>query len=129
MGSRSWADRRGLALDAVRGRLAGLVGGDSLRYADLSPERHALFERVRPYTQTSRERVATLVDAVEYVIRAGVAGDLVECGVWRGGSSMAMALTLLHLDASDRRLWLYDTFGQMPAPGDRDRDYTGLRVS
>ncbi len=125
MAGRRWADK----LDAVRRWLDRAAGRDPLRFADLSPERHALFERVAPYTQTSRERVATLADAVEYLVRANVAGDFVECGVWRGGSSMAVALTLLRLDATDRRLWLYDTFGQMPAPGEHDRDCAGRQVA
>ncbi len=125
MAARRWADK----LDAVRRRLDRAAGRDPLRYADLPAERHALFERVQPYTQTSRERVATLSDAVEYVIRADVAGDFVECGVWRGGSSMTVALTLLRLGATSRRLWLYDTFGQMPAPGQHDRDYAGRAVA
>lgn len=127
--ARGWADKRAVALDALRRRLGRAAAGDALRYADLTPERQALFERVRPYTQTSRERVVTLADAVQYVIRANVPGDFVECGVWRGGSSMAIALTLLRLGVDNRRLWLYDTFGEMPAPGSRDRDYAGGAVA
>lgn len=100
-----------------------------MRYVDLDRGRYELFERVRSYTQTSLDRVVTLADAVEYIVRRGVDGDLVECGVWRGGSSMAMALTLLKLDVDDRRLWLYDTFGKMPAPGEHDRDHQGRSVA
>jgi hypothetical protein len=125
MSGRRWAEK----VDAARRRLERAAGHDPLRYADLSHERHALFARVQPYTQTSRERVTTLADAVEYVIGADVPGDFVECGVWRGGSSMAVALTLLRLGAEHRRLWLYDTFGRMPAPGVRDRDYAGRDVA
>jgi hypothetical protein len=125
MSRRRWADK----LEPVRRRLMRGPGENALRYADLSPERRELFARVGPYTQTSLERVATLADAVEYVIAANVAGDFVECGVWRGGSSMAIALTLLRLGATDRRLWLYDTFGRMPTPGERDRDYAGRPVA
>ena len=125
MSRRRWVDK----LDAVRRRLEYAAGRDPLRYADLSADRQALFARVQPYTQTSRERVTTLADAVEYVLGAGIPGDFVECGVWRGGSSMAVALTLLRLGAHDRRLWLYDTFGRMPAPGPRDRDYAGRGVA
>jgi O-methyltransferase len=98
---------------------------DPLQHADLSPEHRGLFARVSPYTQTSLERIAGLVDAVEYIVRRGIPGDFVECGVWRGGSSMAMALTLLRLGVHDRRLWLYDTFGSMPPAGEHDRDYAG----
>jgi O-methyltransferase len=126
---RAWlAEKRAMAREVVRRRLDAAVGDDPLRYVDLSADRHALFARVGPYTQTSRERVTTLADAVEYAVRANIPGDFVECGVWRGGSTMAVALTLLHLGAGDRRLWLYDTFGEMPAPGERDRDHAGREV-
>jgi O-methyltransferase len=62
---------------------------------------------------------------VEYVIQRDIPGDFVECGVWRGGSSMAIALTLLRLGVRDRRLWLYDMFGSMPPAGEHDRDHAG----
>lgn len=96
-----------------------------LEYADLSSDHLALFARVGPYTQTSQERVAALVDAVQYIVRRDIAGAFVECGVWRGGSSMVIALTLLRLGVRDRQLWLYDTFGSMPPPGEHDRDLVG----
>jgi O-methyltransferase len=64
--------------------------------------------------------VAALRDAVEYVVRRSIPGDFVECGVWRGGSSMAIALKLQQLGVADRQLWLYDTFGRMPPPGEHD---------
>ena len=102
---------------------------DSLSHADLSPDRQALFARVSPYTQTSLERVVALADAVEYVVRRDIPGDFVECGVWRGGSSMAVALTLSRLGVRDRRLWLYDTFGSMPPAGEHDRDYAGQAMT
>jgi hypothetical protein len=49
---------------------------------------------------------------------------MVECGVWRGGSMMAAALTLLRLGTT-RRLWLYDTFAGMTTPGPDDKDFQG----
>ncbi len=120
-------------LRSAGSRALGALGyelrrSDSLTHADLSDAHRAVYERVRPYTQTSLERVAALADAVEYVVRRNIPGDFVECGVWRGGSSMAIALTLLRMGASDRRLWLYDTFGTMPPAGEHDRDYAGRPV-
>jgi O-methyltransferase len=81
--------------------------------------------RVRPYTMTSDERIIALVDAVRYVVRNRIRGDFVECGVWRGGSMMTMALTLLAEGAADRRLLLYDTFSGMSDPTEADVDFTG----
>ncbi len=106
-----------------------LQRSDSLAVADISAEHRALFERVTPYTQTSLERVVALADAVEYVVRRDLPGDFVECGVWRGGSAMAIALTLSRLGIRDRRLWLYDTFGVMPPGGEHDADYAGRSVT
>lgn len=91
-------------------------------WADFTEEQRSLCAEVQLYTQTSRERVVTLADAVEYVVRRGIPGDFVECGVWMGGSAMVMAKTLLRLGVADRRIWLYDTFGAMPQPPDAERD-------
>lgn len=84
---------------------------------------------VTPYTLTGPERIASLVEAVAYVVRAEVPGALVECGVWRGGSALAVLRTLVSLGVSDREVWLYDTFTQMPSPTDRDVDLFGIAAS
>jgi hypothetical protein len=62
----------------------------------------------------------SMFQAARYIARARVGGEVVECGVWRGGSSMMAALTLVGEGDLDRRFWLYDTFEGMPEPGDED---------
>ena len=93
---------------------------------DFDRETIDLIETVRPYTMTSNERIVATVRATEYVARHGIKGALVECGVWKGGSTMAMALTLLRLGDSDRELFLYDTFEGMSAPTPVDVMSQGL---
>ena len=88
----------------------------SRRFPDLAPETLATYERVKRFTMTTPERVAALCDAVRYVDANGIAGALVECGVYRGGSAMAAALTCTH----EREIWLYDTFEGMSAPTAED---------
>ena len=90
--------------------------------SDLGDDAKRLFEQVRDYTMTTPERVAALQDAVRYVVSAGVPGAMVECGVWRGGSMMAVAHTLRAMGSEDRDLYLYDTFSGMPSPEERDVD-------
>jgi len=90
----------------------------------LEPEFERFLSRCEPYTMTSRERMYAVYQATRYIVEADVPGDIVECGVWRGGSSMMAALTLMGAGAGagggDRRLWLYDTFEGMTEPGQRD---------
>jgi hypothetical protein len=49
--------------------------------------------------------------------------------VWKGGSMMAIAETLLQRKMSDRELFLYDTFSGMPAAGADDQNFAGEDAS
>jgi len=69
---------------------------------------------------TSPERIWSLLGAVRHVVDAKIEGDFVECGVWRGGSVMAMASELKSMGQMDRRIWLYDTFAGMTPPTSAD---------
>ena len=95
---------------------------------DLDEDARAIIDMVAPFTMTSPERIVALRDAVRHVCRHGIAGSIVECGVWRGGSMMAAALTLLEI-GERRPLYLFDTFDGMPPPGDRDRDFVGASAA
>lgn len=95
------------------------------RLPDATAADLATIGEVADYTMTSPERLYALCDAVRHVTCHRVPGALVECGVWRGGSTMAMAMTLKRLGERNRQLWLYDTFDGMPEPGVVDIDHTG----
>lgn len=93
---------------------------------DIDGPTRVTLERVRPYTMTSVERLTTLRDSVQHVVREGLPGAFVECGVWRGGSSMTIALTLLEAGITDRDLYLFDTFEGMSAPTEEDVNPGGI---
>lgn len=80
----------------------------------------ATIEKLRPFTMTSAERLWSLIAATRYVCDFQIPGDFVECGVWRGGSVMAMAGELAARQESSRHIWLYDTFAGMTSPTQRD---------
>ncbi len=98
-------------------------------HSDLEPEFLAIYEKCSANTMTSIERMYGLWASVRYVVHRGVPGDFVECGVWRGGSSMLVALTLISLGQQHRKLWLYDTFAGMTEPSERDVEYSGSRIA
>ena len=77
---------------------------------------------------TSHEKIKVLVDAVHYVSRHEVPGAFVECGVWRGGSSMIAASTFKKLGDS-REFHLFDAFDlPIPVPVTEDMDVFGARI-
>lgn len=75
---------------------------------------------------TSIERMYALYKATEYIVSNQVPGEVVECGVWKGGSSMMCALTLLRGGDVGRKIFLYDTYAGMPEPGDLDVRHDGV---
>ena len=79
-----------------------------------------ILKQCREYSMTSKERMYALYNAVKYVVNSGIEGDFVECGVWRGGSTMLIALTLKELKITDRKIFLYDTFEGMTEPTKED---------
>ena len=88
-----------------------------------------LYQRCRPYTMTSKEEMFALHKATEYLIRHDIPGAFVECGVCKGGSAMGMALSLMQMGATDRQLFLYDTYAGMSEPTSKDVNCHGAKAS
>ena len=49
-----------------------------------------------------------LFKSVKYVAQNKIEGDIVECGVWKGGSTMLIACALQYFKVHTRHLDLYD---------------------
>jgi O-methyltransferase len=95
---------------------------------DISPAVRRTIQLVRPYTSTTSERIDALCRGVECVIANNIRGAFVECGVWRGGSSMAVARTLKENGIHDREVYLFDTFEGMPPATEKDRTNNGVSL-
>ena len=70
-------------------------------------------------TMLSVERLYAALSSVKYVIDNDIDGDIVECGVWKGGCSLAMAMLLKKYN-SPKKIHLFDTFAGMTAPSELD---------
>jgi predicted O-methyltransferase YrrM len=92
---------------------------------DFIAENIEICEAVKPYTMTGITKISALVDAVRYVSKNNIAGAMVECGVWRGGSAMAMMLALKKAGDDEREFYLYDTYEGMSEPSKEDVSFRG----
>lgn len=95
------------------------------KFPDFEPSFNKIMEMCKPYTMTSEERLYSFNKAVEYIVKNNIEGDIVECGVWKGGSSMCAMLSLSQLNAANRQFYLYDTFEGMSEPTEMDADLLG----
>jgi len=83
---------------------------------DFSQQNKKIIKKVEKFTMTSPERLNALISSVNYIVDNNIPGPFVECGVWHGGSVMAMALSLINKGALNREIYLYDTFYGMSNP-------------
>lgn len=106
------------------------LGYEVLRSDQAFGERDVpIVKRVAPFTMTPPQRIIGLIEAVRYLVAEGIEGDFVECGVWRGGSMMAAALTLKDAGDTSRHLHLFDTFEGMPPPTEMDKWTSGEKAA
>lgn len=83
---------------------------------DAGDQDRRIVQAALPYTMTGAARLLALIEAVRYCAVRSVPGAFAECGVWRGGSILAMILTLQEMGLADRHIYLYDTFEGMTEP-------------
>jgi hypothetical protein len=99
-------------------------------YSDIKDsEFWEIYNLCKPYTMTSVERMYALFCSINYILKNKIPGSFVECGVWRGGSSMLIAKMFANRNIVDRKIYLFDTFEGMPNPTDYDSDYSGKSAS
>jgi hypothetical protein len=80
---------------------------------------------VKPYTMTSTERIRSLFQSLEYIRKNNIDGDIIECGVWKGGNILG-CLEYMKYHNIKKTVWLYDTFSGMTQTTKFDVDLNGV---
>lgn len=74
----------------------------------------------RAETMAGLMRLENVRQLIEAIVRDDVPGDLIETGVWRGGTCIFMKGVLKAHGISDRAVWLADSFAGLPPPNMTD---------
>ncbi len=132
------------ARDAARGRVP-YDERELLDVATSMPQKLALLQEFRTegrlldgdlsnmpqgYTMIGRRRMDNLRFCIESVLHDAIPGDLIECGVWKGGACIFMRGILKAHGVTDRTVWVADSFRGLPDPApqtDDDLDLSGDR--
>jgi len=68
------------------------------------------------HTMIGQARLDNLQSCVETVLHEGIPGDLIETGIWRGGSCIFMRGMLKAYGETGRKVWVADSFEGLPPP-------------
>lgn len=69
-----------------------------------------------PKTMVGSVRLNNVEECIRSVLEAGVPGDLIETGVWRGGTAIFMRGALHAYGVTDRKVYVADSFAGLPPP-------------
>jgi O-methyltransferase len=80
--------------------------------------------QIKPkYTMVTNPNLVGLYTLVNQANRQGLPGDIVECGVWNGGSAALMGAACFYDEPrKPRTIWLFDSFQGLPEPEEKDGD-------
>ena len=78
--------------------------------------------KCNPFSMIRDDRFVANAQAIEYILDKNIQGDIVEVGVWKGGSIISMLMTLQKNNSLNRNVHLYDTFSGMTPHTDKDFD-------
>jgi len=78
-----------------------------------------IIKSARNFTSSTEVAQWAFIQAIKHIERDNVAGDIVECGVWKGGNLIIASLMRKHM-GFNRKIWGYDTFAGMTEPSEFD---------
>ena len=93
---------------------------------EIDEENKNLIEFINEYSMTPLIRRWTLIKSLHYINKKKVIGDIVECGIWRGGNLfLAKKIQDKYYKEIKRKLYGFDTFEGMSEPSNHD----GIRIN
>lgn len=112
----------GLYLELMKRCLMNVIYQDASEQSNAQPAYDARMRSVggdwpsMAHTMIGRLRLDNVHYCVEDALARGVPGDLLEAGVWRGGTVIFMRSILQAYGVADRRVWVADSFAGVPPP-------------
>jgi hypothetical protein len=68
------------------------------------------------HSMVGRKRMDNLEFCLREVIKNNIPGDVIECGVWKGGATIFMKGVLDAFGVEDKKVWVADSFEGLPEP-------------
>jgi len=87
-----------------------IISNKIINTSDFADFNNEVVNYVKKYTMTEPNGIISLLEAVRYIEENKIKGTYVECGVWKGGSIMAIIKQLQNLNITNRNIILYDSF-------------------
>jgi hypothetical protein len=87
-----------------------------------------LINRAKNYSMTDYKNLYLSTQAIKYIAENNIAGDIVECGVWKGGHIIIFKSLCEKYELS-KKIFAFDTFEGMTVSVEKDINYNEEKAS
>ena len=91
------------------------------RIAEITDDELKTLKEITNFSMSTPANHWAIIQSLKHIKRNNIEGDLVECGVWKGGNLILFKKMLEKLNL-DKKIFAFDTFQGMPEPGKEDFD-------
>lgn len=92
---------------------------------EINPFEEEAIRTCLKYSMTNAERMWAIIQSLKLIADKNILGDIVECGVWRGGNILLFSLLLKKYDLK-KNIWAHDTYEGMSEPTVEDVNFRGI---
>lgn len=93
--------------------------------AEISKKESEIVQSIEPYTMTSKSNSWAIIQAIKHIKKNNIQGELVECGVYKGGNIILFKIICDELKIN-KKIFAYDTFSGMSEPSHNDKDLKNI---
>lgn len=98
------------------------INNNKKKIIEVNPQEKNLIKNCLKYSMTNFERMWSLIQSFHHVRQETLAGDFVECGVWKGGNIILLKKLLKKFNLQ-KKIYCFDTFEGMVTPSSHDFNY------
>ncbi len=97
------------------------------RIAEISNDELKILKDISNYSMSTPANHWAIIQSMKHIKENNIKGDLVECGVWRGGNLILFKKMLKKLNL-EKKIFAFDTFEGMPEPSKNDFDLKNINA-
>lgn len=106
-------------IQKIANRFGCTIINNNQRIVELSDKQRHLINITNPISMTPQIRRYNLIQALEYIAHYKLEGDLVECGVWKGGN-LVIYKKFIEEKNIKKNIYAFDTFEGMSGQDHND---------
>ena len=97
------------------------------RIAEISNDELKMIKEITNLSMSTPANHWAIIQSIKHIKENNIEGELVECGVWKGGNLILFKKMLQKFDL-EKKIFAFDTFEGMPKPGKEDFDLKDINA-